>query len=58
MAGSVEEGGRPTYGIGNLAHGIVAHIEVAEASAFDEAGGEGGEEIVGEGEPGMSTLVV
>jgi hypothetical protein len=42
--------GGPTYGIGDLAHGIVAHVEVAETSAFDKAGRESREEIVGKSE--------
>lgn len=39
-----------TNGIGDLSHGIVAHIEVAEAFAFDEAMRQSIEEVVGEGE--------
>ena len=42
---------RETDGSGDLAHGVVAHIEVAETLALDQAHGEGGEEIVREGEP-------
>lgn len=41
-----------THGIGDLAHGVVAHIEVAEAFALDEAGGQGGQEVVRESKPG------
>lgn len=50
--------GGPTYGIGDLAHGIVAHVEVAEAPAFDEARGEGREEVVGKSEPNRSTSLL
>jgi hypothetical protein len=39
-----------THGIGDFAHGIVAHVEVAEAPALDQAGRERREEVVGEGE--------
>lgn len=45
-------GGRATNGIGDLAYGIVAHIEVAETSALYKARGEGREEVVREGKPG------
>lgn len=40
-----------TNGTGYLAHGIVAHIEVAEALAFYETRREGREEVVRKGEP-------
>lgn len=35
---------------GDLAHGIVAHVEVAEALALDEAQGQRGEQVVREGQ--------
>lgn len=47
-----EEEGLATHSIGDLAHGIVAHVEVAEALALDEARWEGGQQVVREGEPG------
>lgn len=45
---------RVTHGTGELAHSIVADIEIAEALAFDKAGREGSEIVVGESEPGES----
>ena len=47
-----EEEGLATHSIGDLAHGIVAHVEVSEALALDEARWEGGQQVVREGEPG------
>jgi hypothetical protein len=42
----------PTDGAGDLAHCIVAHVEVAQALAFDQARRQGLEEVVREGKPG------
>ena len=46
----------PTDGIGDLAHGVVAHIEIAKALAFYEARGKGREEVVREGKPGRVSI--
>jgi hypothetical protein len=45
--------GGPTNGIGDVAHRIVAHVQVAQTPAFYEPRREGGEEVVGEGESGL-----
>jgi hypothetical protein len=44
------EGGRRTHGFRDLAHVIIAHIEVAEALAFNQTVRQSGEVVVGEGQ--------
>ena len=45
-----------TDSLGELAHGIVADIEVSKALAFYETQREGREQVVGEGEPGCVSV--